>query len=329
MHTRPFHPASRLKLTALSAIAALTLAGCSSEADEPAPTEASSTTAAAPQSPGMGIEVKGNGATVTANAAYETHAIAAYTDGSWNSNEARPTEDIEAREGGKYVVIETTVVNDTSSDMDLTCRSTGGWVESALQVGDGVVYQPIDDLYDIPGNPECNRNLGSGFDAEMTWVFLVPDDREPVSFNFKADSASYEEDPAVIVLDKFGEKPEREARGPHPTQDVPADQAEQTPDVVDEPEATAPVPATHASAPAYGATCAESQILQPATGSDGSSLVYAGMGANASPTWVYGPESQGAGTATGGAACTEGEEGGQDEAGRLLMCSNGEWVYGP
>lgn len=84
-----------------------------------------------------------------------------------------------------------------------------------------------------------------------------------------------------------------------------------------------------ASAPAYGVPCSEAQISQPATGADGTPLVCVGMGGTASPSWVYGPEAQGPGTATSGGACAEGEAGGQDEQGRMMMCLNGEWVYGP
>lgn len=91
----------------------------------------------------------------------------------------------------------------------------------------------------------------------------------------------------------------------------------------------APAAEAPASAPAYGVPCSESQISQPATGADGTPLVCVGMGGTASPSWVYGPEAQGPGTATDGGACVEGEEGGQDEAGRMMMCLNGEWVYGP
>jgi hypothetical protein len=165
----------------------------------------------------MTTEVQGNGATITIDAAYESDTIEMYSSDSWNDAEGRPVGNVEAREDGKYVVVETTVVNDTSSDMDLTCRSTGGWVEATLQVKDGSVYQPIQELYEIPDNPECNSNLGPGFDTEMTWAFLVPDDREPSTFSFKSDSAPNDETPTAIRLDKIGEKPEVDDSAPAPT----------------------------------------------------------------------------------------------------------------
>ncbi|WP_186314586.1 hypothetical protein [Corynebacterium glyciniphilum] len=216
----PFQPHLRRRarlVVTLAATTALTLAGCAGNSSDSGAETSSATTSQA-STPGMGVAAEGNGATVTVNNAYETDVIQTYTDGSWNTGEERPTEEQTARDGGKYVVVETTVVNDTTGDMDLTCRSTGGWVRAAMQVRDSSLYQPIDALYDIPGNPECNTNLGSGFDADMTWVFLIPSDREPLTFKFKADSAPEGEAPTVIHLDKLGEAPVPEGSDPEPTQ---------------------------------------------------------------------------------------------------------------
>ncbi|MDN6241626.1 hypothetical protein [Corynebacterium variabile] len=94
----------------------------------------------------------------------------------------------------------------------------------------------------------------------------------------------------------------------------------------------APVPEVQdvpASAPAYGVPCSAAQVGMPATGADGTSLVCVGMGANAPATWVYGPEPAGVGTASDGGGCTEGEAGGQDNSGHMMMCVGGQWVYGP
>lgn len=205
------------RLTVLLAATALTLAGCTDDLERSASPDASTAGSESPTAPGMTTEVQGNGATITIDAAYESDTIEMYSSDSWNDAEGRPVGNVEAREDGKYVVVETTVVNDTSSDMDLTCRSTGGWVEATLQVKDGSVYQPIQELYEIPDNPECNSNLGPGFDTEMTWAFLVPDDREPSTFSFKSDSAPNDEAPTAIRLDKIGEKPEVDDSAPAPT----------------------------------------------------------------------------------------------------------------
>lgn len=301
-------------------------AGCTSGSDDSGESAAASTTAASDYEV-MGVAAKGDGATVTVNAAYEADMYRTYTDGSWTSGEERPTKEVDARDKGKFVVIETTIVNDTNHDMDLTCRSTGGYVDAVLQTDPEAIYQPVKRLDEIPGNPECNADLGSGFDAEMTWVFEVPEDRQAVFFNFMTDNSD-EDDTTFIRLDKFGEKPSTTAREPEPTDAPDAAAVEPEADAYT-PEAVPEMQEVPASAPAYGVPCSTSQLLQPATGADGTPLVCVGMGANAPARWVYGPEASGVGTASDGAACTEGEAGGQDESGRMMMCDNGQWVYGP
>ncbi|MGP9725514.1 hypothetical protein ACT3SZ_16045 [Corynebacterium sp. AOP40-9SA-29] len=244
----PLRRRARL-VVALAATAALTLAGCAGNSDESSADSSPATTSQV-KTPGMGVAVEGNGATVTVNNAYETDVIQTYTDGSWRTDQARPTEDQAARDGGKYVVIETTVVNDTTGDMDLSCRSTGSWVRVAMQVRDSSLYQPIDALYDIPGNPECNSNLGAGFDTDMTWVFLIPEDREPLTFKFKEASAPDDEAPTMIQLDKLGEAPEHEGSGPEPTPGATGDgnAAENAAETATDPAAD-PAPANEPAAP--------------------------------------------------------------------------------
>ena len=50
--------------------------------------------------------------------------------------------------------------------------------------GSGKEYDPIEELYSIPGNPECNDMLQPGFKDKTTWVYLVPKDAEISSFAF-------------------------------------------------------------------------------------------------------------------------------------------------
>ncbi|QCB27377.1 hypothetical protein [Corynebacterium endometrii] len=81
-------------------------------------------------------------------------------------------------------------------------------------------------------------------------------------------------------------------------------------------------------APRYGAACTAAQALLPARGADGKWLTCVNMG-QGELRWVYGPTPQGVGTATPGGYCSPGEQGGQDSRGRLMMCINEAWVYGP
>lgn len=217
------------RLSALIGAAILTgalAAGCTSDSDD----AGESTTSATEAIPGMGTPVKGDGATVTIKAAFETDTIRKYTDGSWTSGQERPSEEVTARDKGKFVVVETTVTNDTNRDMDLTCFHSGGYVDAVLQTEPEAIYHPIDSLYEIPGNPECNADLGSGFDSEMTWVFEVPEDREALSFNFMTDTSD-KSSAAFIRLDKLGEKPSTSAKEPEPTDAPDAAAVEQEADV--------------------------------------------------------------------------------------------------
>lgn len=199
-------------------IAAAASVGCSSD-DPGNPAAQSGASTDAPDTTGMGVPVTGTGATVTVNSAYETATVEIYTDGSWAAGDRRPTKQLTARDGGTFVVVGTTVVNDTRSDMDLTCRSTGGFVDAVLQTDPEAVYQPIRDLYELPGNPECNAALGSGFSDEMTWVFEIPADRTPVSFNFTTDQADHSDPDTVVTvaLDRFGSRPPSASTSPKPT----------------------------------------------------------------------------------------------------------------
>jgi hypothetical protein len=332
---------SRLRVvTALAATVLLgtgALTGCSSGDGKSGTT----TSPAAP--PGMGVPVKGDGATITVTGAYTTDHIDMYTDGSWNASEGRPATPTRARDGGRYVVVETTVRNDTSSDMDLTCHSTGDYVDAVLRTESDAIYQPIDSLYKIPGNPECNHNLGSGFDTPMTWAFLIPDGRTPESLLFKTGSSTREDKAAVISLDKFG-APAPSSKRPSPTTGRPvegsspadpgtgssAGNAGGTPEP-DEPSPAAPAGGGQSqSGAAYSDTCDAGSLGMPTTGPNGETLVCTGMGGNAPSRWVYGPdELQGAGTADVGGTCADGESGGQDAEGHVLLCSNGQWYPGP
>lgn len=77
--------------------------------------------------------------------------------------------------------------------------------------------------------------------------------------------------------------------------------------------------------PMYNDLCSEQEVLQPALGADGSQLVCVFAGHDF--RWVYGPRPLGIGTAHEGVFCTV--NGGQDDQGRIMLCLNNEWIYGP
>ena len=203
------------RLSALIGAAILTgalAAGCTSDDSGDAGESTTTTsTSTAPEHEGMGVAVKGHGVTLTVNAAYETDKIELNPSG-WKAG-SRPTETTTARDGGKFVVVQTEVTNDGRTDMDLTC---GFAVQAELQTDPAATYKPIDSLYLVPGNPECNDQLGAGFDTTMTWVFEIPKNREAVTFGFTDPEIAYD-DLTFIRLDKLGEKPSTSAKDPEPT----------------------------------------------------------------------------------------------------------------
>lgn len=282
--------------------------------------------------PGMHSAVSAEDVTVTVNSAYTAKTVDMHPR-SGIHDDIQPEA---SREDGIFVVVETTVKNESGADMDLTCASTGANIYTELKTDQEAVYKPVGDLYLIPGNPECNHNLGSGFDTAMTWVFQIPAGDFAKQFGF-AHSESVASrltwinldqisdvapTPSTATLTKESQEPaetsaEENAQEPVPDPDVPQQ-------IINPFVAPAPAPV----APAYGASCPVSMVQQPGQAADGSSLVciYAGTD---SPVWVYAPEPYGVGTATPGGTCEGYEAGGQDMAGRMMMCSGGQWIYGP
>ena len=88
---------------------------------------------------------------------------------------------VEAKQGGRYVIVDTVVQNDTDEAIDLTC---GFPVDAAVLSESGQRFTPISGLSQIAGNPECNAMLQPGFDDKMSWVFLVPPDATINAFQF-------------------------------------------------------------------------------------------------------------------------------------------------
>jgi hypothetical protein len=80
------------------------------------------------------------------------------------------------------VVIETHIINDGQSSLDLTCS----WPIDAKLVDDrDRNFDPIDELDRLKGNPECNKQLQPGFEDDMTYVYLVPADAKIVRWGFR------------------------------------------------------------------------------------------------------------------------------------------------
>lgn len=73
--------------------------------------------------------------------------------------------------GGEFVVVKTTVTNNASEALDLTCSYD---VATKLVDVAGKRYDAVDDLaWVLPNNPECNASLNPGFSSSMTWAYAV------------------------------------------------------------------------------------------------------------------------------------------------------------
>lgn len=317
---------SRIAATVMIALG-LGLSACS----QPVDTETSATESALP---GMHSAVSAEGVTVTVDSAHTAKTVDMHPM-SGVHDDIQPEE---SRDDGIFVVVETTVKNESGADMDLTCASTGGSVYAELENDQDAVYQPVRDLHRIPANPECNHNLGSGFDTPMTWVFQIPEDTVAKGFGFVLSDSEARKltwisldqlsDTAPVTTTVTSEEVEREPARASEEESVSKPEPTQPQQVIDTPVVPVPMPAPVPAAPAYGASCPVSMVQQPGRAADGSSLVciYAGTD---SPVWVYAPEPYGVGSAKPGGACDGYEAGGQDEAGRMMMCAGGQWIYGP
>lgn len=83
--------------------------------------------------------------------------------------------------GGKFIVVDTHIVNDGRTSMDLTCSLP---ISTVLIDSRNRDFDAIQDLYKLKGNPECNDQLQPGFEADMTYVYLVPVDAAITGWGF-------------------------------------------------------------------------------------------------------------------------------------------------
>ncbi|WP_216870641.1 DUF4352 domain-containing protein [Modestobacter excelsi] len=159
-------------------------------ADDQQQAAAPSTSAAAASSSGaadgpqlapVGQTVSNGGVTLTVTGAFVADTIelneTSYAPGS-GYEEYTPTP---PDAGGKYVVVETHVVNNAQVSMDLTC---GFPIDTAVVDAQERYFDTIDSLYKLRDNPECNDQLQPGFEADMTYVYMVPATAQITAFGF-------------------------------------------------------------------------------------------------------------------------------------------------
>lgn len=106
--------------------------------------------------------------------------------------------EVPAQTGGHYVIVTTTVKNNGKESMDLTC----GWpIEVGLFDAEDRLFDPIDSLYEMKDNPQCNASLQPGFESQMSYGFLVPDGAKVLALAFRDTETEPSAEPGIVRLD--------------------------------------------------------------------------------------------------------------------------------
>jgi hypothetical protein len=123
----------------------------------------------------VGEQFSNGGITLTVTSAEAADAITVAP------NQQNPTS-MPAGPGAKYVVIRTHIINNARKSLDLTCSLP---IHTLLLDDRGREFDPIEDLDEVQGNPECNAQLQPGFESDMTWPYRVPADTHVVAWAFE------------------------------------------------------------------------------------------------------------------------------------------------
>ncbi|MFL4476762.1 hypothetical protein ACIPUB_00620 [Paeniglutamicibacter sp. ORCA_105] len=101
--------------------------------------------------------------------------------------------------GGKFLRVDTLVENTSNVSMDLTC----GWVIEAKTLDSQKrEFDSIDGLDYLENNPGCNDGLQPGFKADMSYVYLLPEDADATSFKFRNLDIQAETEYTTITFDQ-------------------------------------------------------------------------------------------------------------------------------
>lgn len=162
-----------------AALAAFALVGCSASSASSQSTSDSHATArnqSSSSTPSPSVPVNGIGSTVTNGtitlqliAAAEQPTIPYDTGGEGTTTYTYAPKAPDA--GTKWWVATVNVLNNGKQSIDVTCSLpiTIKAINSAEQE-----YDPIQSLYQVQGNPECNKGLQPGMSEQTTFPFSVP-----------------------------------------------------------------------------------------------------------------------------------------------------------
>jgi hypothetical protein len=172
-------------LASLSVLAACSGTPTSSSTDTgatPAAKAPAATTSAAPTYGQVGQTLNNHGITLTLTKVSSPATIDMNESGfQQNSSYVKYTK-TSPQAGGRYVQIDTHVKNDAKVSLDLTCSLP---ILTKLVDVQQRNFDPIDDLYKLKGNPECNKQLQPGFASDMTYVYEIPADSVVAGWGFQ------------------------------------------------------------------------------------------------------------------------------------------------
>lgn len=147
---------------------------------------------------GVGDAVENYGVELTVNDAYSDDTIPMNNSNQSNDSPNAVFDAQPAPDGGKYVVVETTINNIGATSMDLTCS----WPIDVVGVDDqDREFDTVDDRYKYQGNPACNDKLQPGFSSDMTYVFAIPEDAKLVGMAFRDTERSEFGEYAAVIFD--------------------------------------------------------------------------------------------------------------------------------
>lgn len=190
---------------ALSALIPLTLSACGATSSQEEPAGQHETSKSQPTqkatgkpTPKIGETVENDGIRMKLASASDQPSIAydSCGDGCSNHEYAQRAAD----QNAKYWVVTTEITNTGKEPVDLTCSYP---LEISAFNSANQEYTPIEHLYQVQGNPECNAQLQPGFTSQMIYPFMVPSGAKMIGLSWRPVhlDASYQTEYSYFLTD--------------------------------------------------------------------------------------------------------------------------------
>lgn len=168
----------------------------------PTPTPTPSETTEVLETAQIGDTREEGGVKLTLNSFEEVSSVDVNQSGFETGSGFETITQLTAEEGAKLFRADTTIENTDRTSMDLTCSFE---VDIKVLSDKNQEYIPLDNMYEVVGNPGCNDQLQPGFSAEMSWIFKLPSDSTAIALFFVDpivdDQFALSEDFQIFQLD--------------------------------------------------------------------------------------------------------------------------------